>query len=73
MTAPAAVDGRGQKGGSVGKAVCPADSSQMLLRMHRGVAVDICPSCGGVWLDRGELEQILRPHQAELVATFANR
>ncbi len=24
-----------------------------------GVLVDICPSCKGVWLDRGELEKIL--------------
>jgi Zn-finger nucleic acid-binding protein len=23
-----------------------------------GVQLDICPNCGGVWLDRGELEKI---------------
>ena len=23
-----------------------------------GVMLDICPNCGGVWLDRGELEKI---------------
>jgi Zn-finger nucleic acid-binding protein len=24
------------------------------------VVMDICPSCGGVWLDRGELEKLSR-------------
>jgi len=24
-----------------------------------GVTVDICPSCKGVWLDRGELEKLM--------------
>ncbi|HYD99963.1 MAG TPA: zf-TFIIB domain-containing protein, partial [Alphaproteobacteria bacterium] len=24
-----------------------------------GVQIDICPSCRGVWLDRGELEKLL--------------
>ena len=24
-----------------------------------GIEVDNCPQCGGLWLDRGELEQIL--------------
>lgn len=27
-------------------------------RREHGVTVDYCPSCGGVWLDPGELEQL---------------
>jgi Zn-finger nucleic acid-binding protein len=25
-----------------------------------GILVDICPSCKGVWLDRGELEKLMK-------------
>lgn len=27
--------------------------------MHRGVEVDVCGTCGGVWFHRGELEKVL--------------
>lgn len=41
---------------------CPTCRSYMDKR-HMGetepVLVDLCPSCGGLWLDRGELEQVL--------------
>jgi hypothetical protein len=30
---------------------------------HRGVEVDFCTACGGVWLDHGELERILRSNK----------
>jgi Zn-finger nucleic acid-binding protein len=26
---------------------------------RNGVTIDICPTCRGVWLDRGELEKLL--------------
>ncbi len=26
---------------------------------RRGVLIDVCPECRGVWLDRGELEKLL--------------
>lgn len=26
---------------------------------RRGVLIDVCPECKGVWLDRGELEKLL--------------
>ncbi len=26
---------------------------------HNDVEIDVCPNCGGVWLDRGELEALL--------------
>lgn len=28
-------------------------------RERDGVVIDVCPSCRGVWLDRGELEKLL--------------
>ncbi|MEM6902630.1 MAG: zf-TFIIB domain-containing protein [Pseudomonadota bacterium] len=38
---------------------CPADSVGMEHYERFGVAVDICPMCGGVWLDHGELQMII--------------
>jgi uncharacterized protein len=26
---------------------------------RQGVKIDVCPSCRGVWLDRGELEKLI--------------
>lgn len=28
-------------------------------RQSHGIEVDVCPNCGGVWLDRGELEKLI--------------
>jgi Zn-finger nucleic acid-binding protein len=28
--------------------------------MFRGIALDRCRECGGIWLDKGELEAIVR-------------
>lgn len=39
---------------------CPKDGEPMSRITLGSVAVDRCPACGGVWLDRGELEGIRR-------------
>lgn len=37
----------------------PIDGSPMR-QIHRyGIEIDICPTSGGVWLDKGELEKII--------------
>ena len=38
---------------------CPNDNSQMQTLERSGVHFDMCPSCRGVWLDRGELEKLM--------------
>jgi Zn-finger nucleic acid-binding protein len=39
---------------------CPACSTVNLLMSERnGIEIDYCPSCRGVWLDRGELDKII--------------
>ena len=39
---------------------CPVCSDKDLLMTERqGVEIDDCPSCRGVWLDRGELDKII--------------
>lgn len=39
--------------------MCPNDNAAMQKVVRDGVEIDMCPSCRGVWLDRGELEKIL--------------
>ena len=39
---------------------CPTCLNVPLRRAHRkGVEIDFCPQCRGVWLDAGELEKII--------------
>ena len=37
---------------------CPVDGAAMEKEIVMSVIVDRCPSCNGVWLDGGELEQL---------------
>ena len=39
--------------------MCPNDNSAMQTLDRNGVQFDMCPSCRGVWLDRGELDKII--------------
>ena len=39
---------------------CPRCTETVLIVSDRqGVEIDHCPSCRGVWLDRGELEKLI--------------
>lgn len=41
---------------------CPKDQTAMRERERETagevVVMDVCPSCGGIWLDKGELEKL---------------
>ncbi len=52
---------------------CPNDCATPLVMSERqGVEIDYCPTCRGVWLDRGELDKIIeRSHQFEAQAAPA--
>ena len=39
--------------------MCPNDNTAMQTLDRSGVQFDMCPSCRGVWLDRGELDKII--------------
>ncbi|CAN7440690.1 zf-TFIIB domain-containing protein [Phenylobacterium sp. LjRoot225] len=43
--------------------LCPNDSSSMQTVDRNGVQFDMCPTCRGVWLDRGELEKLMASAQ----------
>lgn len=38
---------------------CPNDGAQLVMSERQGVEIDYCPSCRGIWLDRGELDKII--------------
>ena len=42
----------------VNELTCPNCSTMMRANQRYGVDIDFCPSCKGVWLDRGEIEKI---------------
>jgi Zn-finger nucleic acid-binding protein len=38
---------------------CPVCNVALLMSEKKGIEVDYCPQCRGVWLDRGELDKII--------------
>ena len=38
---------------------CPTDGTELAMSERSGVEIDYCPTCRGVWLDRGELDRII--------------
>ncbi len=39
---------------------CPnCTTTDLVMSERQGVEIDYCPSCRGVWLDRGELDKII--------------
>jgi uncharacterized protein len=39
--------------------LCPFDATQLQVVNRSGVDIDWCPSCKGVWLERGELDKLI--------------
>lgn len=39
--------------------ICPFDATQLQVVNRSGVDIDWCPSCKGVWLERGELDKLI--------------
>lgn len=43
---------------------CPIDGATLVISERSGVEIDYCPTCRGVWLDRGELDKIIERSEA---------
>ena len=51
---------------------CPTCPEATLVMSARdGVEIDYCPTCRGVWLDRGELDKIIERSGQEQAAQLA--
>lgn len=42
-----------------GPMACPVDQTTLVMSDRSGIEIDYCPTCRGVWLDRGELDKII--------------
>jgi uncharacterized protein len=38
---------------------CPNDDTTLAMSDRQGIEIDHCPTCRGVWLDRGELDKLI--------------
>ena len=51
--------------------VCPVDGATLVPVERSGIEIDHCPTCRGVWLDRGELDKIIERSAAHAAPTPA--
>ena len=47
---------------------CPIDQTSLVMSDRQGIEIDYCPTCRGVWLDRGELDKIIERSAAPAAA-----
>lgn len=59
---------------------CPIGGSVLLVAHRSGIEIDICPTCRGVWLDRGELNKLITlasdraaPHRPPSIHPFGRK
>jgi Zn-finger nucleic acid-binding protein len=48
---------------------CPQDETVLQMSERQGIEIDYCPTCRGVWLDRGELDKIIERMTAQAAPT----
>lgn len=46
---------------------CPVCRTPLSMSDRSGIEIDYCPSCRGVWLDRGELDKIIERSNVAMV------
>ena len=52
---------------------CPVDGAVLEMSERQGVEIDYCPTCRGVWLDRGELDKVIERSESWSEAPAAPR
>ncbi len=45
---------------------CPICKTGLTLSERSGIEIDYCPTCRGVWLDRGEIDKIIERSVADM-------
>lgn len=51
----------------------PIDGSPMKQVSRYGIEIDVCPTSGGIWLDKGELEKLMAFIQEQAAGEQSNR
>jgi Zn-finger nucleic acid-binding protein len=52
---------------------CPIDDTTLAISDRHGIEIDYCPTCRGVWLDRGELEKVIERETRWVEDTIADQ
>lgn len=52
---------------------CPSDDAELVVTEREGVSIHSCPTCSGVWMKRGELDEIVSQSIAQLKPARADR
>lgn len=52
---------------------CPNDTTELVATEHEGVPIHSCPTCSGVWMKRGELDEIVSTAIARLETSRSTR
>ncbi len=51
--------------------LCPVDRTPLVMSERQNIEIDYCPTCRGVWLDRGELDKIIEGSEGSSAAQAA--
>lgn len=54
----------GEAGGGATERNCPKCDGKLVETDYENIKIDVCNSCHGVWLDAGEMAQILHTDEA---------
>ena len=53
---------------------CPQCTNvQLKIADRKGVEIDYCPDCGGIWLDSGELNKIIDQYVSKQTRSFESK
>ena len=52
---------------------CPLCNLDMRSFMVQNVEIDKCPKCEGIWLDRGELEQLAEKDRTAIIEAIKSQ
>lgn len=53
---------------------CPVCKDvNLLMSEKKGVEIDYCPECRGIWLDRGELEKLIEKEERYVEEEYSRR
>ena len=45
---------------SAGSGACPRDGTKLVTRNEKGVMIAICPTCHGMWIDKGDVQTAVK-------------
>ena len=52
---------------------CPKCNMELLGSVRENIEIDCCPSCGGIWLDHGELWELMAAYAPEMMKYRENK